>query len=800
MPPFQGDSQEAVAALREAYQIGRWRQVPGASTSHVDRIRSILASSLRNQPTSLRFVLDVHRTLFPMAEWDRLRANINVCLPGEGIVYAILFTDSHQIYVGHTAAGSPLERLRRHLQETYLSMEKAKHLTPFHVEIARNWHRGFSNCFLVPLEAIPHRGSAALTRKACEAIEDAWMQRLQQGRPALRYGLRLSNKRREGLGSWVQHYLPHLAPADIPHQWRDRDRFIEHCTPRVYGGRDWARRIHALGRRYEAACVDAASKDPSVLHHPLLHNFSSPTLLRMRSVLIGSPYSALGLTSTATYTAVFLLLTAQLRHCFMAQGGRPPSCITLPKELQQVVSKAEFYRLLRTPALVQLLPRDLAIADVRLRMASGQPLSSLFMTYKAAAAMSMPAILQVIAGPCSCHRHPTLCPPGIGHILSTAPEGLLPPDLYSLWCDGGRCRAHQPIQQHPDDPTPEATLLRLCEVAVTDWVDHEVKRFGGAIFFRRWQRAFIGHLSALLASRRLPFAVVAPPPEPGRGSPWHTPLFTPELRRHDATRDCVITCMDKSSATLVLICRKLYFTWVLKDLEPVAPPAKAFFEECSHAVSTTAFIGVNQRLTALRLAIPVTPATPVAYYAATVKFHKQPPKMRFLTCSQDTPLTWACEVLCWLLSTIQLEYRSVWRKLGATYGVDIGYGFTVINTGEVMPFIHSFNAQMAGAPPPLADHEGLLPITLDFERLYTDIPLVDLQNRLQSVIAQVFDLHQAAGVQFTSVKKSTPVWLRAGHQALAFGARGLLRRGTREGDSAPRTCVLEQSDIATLLV
>ena len=173
--------------------------------------------------------------------------------------------------------------------------------------------------------------------------------------------------------------------------------------------------------------------------------------------------------------------------------------------------------------------------------------------------------------------------------------------------------------------------------------------------------------------------------------------------------------------------------------------------------------------------------------------------MRFLACSQDTPLTWACEVLCWLLSAIQPEFRSVWRQLGSAHGVDIGYGFTVINTGEVMPFIHSFNTMMASAPPPLADHEGLLPITLDFERLYTNIPLADLQYRLKAVIAHVFGLHRAVGVQFTSVKKSTPVWLHAGDAALAVSKRGLWRRGAGDGESAPRTCVLVLSDIATLL-
>ena len=137
--------------------------------------------------------------------------------------------------------------------------------------------------------------------------------------------------------------------------------------------------------------------------------------------------------------------------------------------------------------------------------------------------------------------------------------------------------------------------------------------------------------------------------------------------------------------------------------------------------------------------IPVVCAARLAHYYATVKFHKLPKlQCRFITASRDTPLATPYLVLTCLLRAFARELHPMWHELGVRHGIDVGSAWFITNSSDFIHVIHKFNSALARVAVPLSETTNATAVCYDFERLYTNIPLTDIQSALDWVIDTVF--------------------------------------------------------------
>eukprot|EP00198_Chlamydomonas_reinhardtii_P006371 XP_001695707.1 predicted protein [Chlamydomonas reinhardtii] len=120
----------------------------------------------------------------------------------------------------------------------------------------------------------------------------------------------------------------------------------------------------------------------------------------------------------------------------------------------------------------------------------------------------------------------------------------------------------------------------------------------------------------------------------------------------------------------------------------------------------------------------------MAYYAGTLKMHKNPPAMRFLACSHACPSTFLADLVTAVLRTVATSFASVWRT---QLGTDPWF---CLSSSDVIDMAHAYNAHGYSATShPQAGYDFVGPAAYDFERLYTNIPHVDLCNTISQLLA-----------------------------------------------------------------
>jgi hypothetical protein len=111
--------------------------------------------------------------------------------------------------------------------------------------------------------------------------------------------------------------------------------------------------------------------------------------------------------------------------------------------------------------------------------------------------------------------------------------------------------------------------------------------------------------------------------------------------------------MDKSSATLVLMCSKWAAAKCHSDL------TSGFYLPDSDAVRAARMDACRDICAAYGIAVD-TGLSP-AYYAPTAKLHKVPVAARFLACSQAAPLSHLGSIITAALTAVCPVFTDIWR-------------------------------------------------------------------------------------------------------------------------------------------
>jgi hypothetical protein len=246
------------------------------------------------------------------------------------------------------------------------------------------------------------------------------------------------------------------------------------------------------------------------------------------------------------------------------------------------------------------------------------------------------------------------------------------------------------------------------------------------------------------------------------------PLYTNDIKRKYSQNMApyIVTLMDKNSANFVLVCKKYYFQCVLQDLYgavlpthpppppnvhhpllPHLPPPAPPTSIPPHGVAPQHIaaqyyqpIALQQLKAALhtdhhflsRWDLHHNLSKRPAYYFATVKCHKNPPQLRFVAASHNTPLTKIGHVCTAVLKLVAHEYREIiWPNTFPLYPTSRSW--FCLDSGAIMHNVHAFNQSQSPT------HTPMHPSAWDFTRMYTNIPQDLLLDKICLIFQRCFN-------------------------------------------------------------
>ena len=128
----------------------------------------------------------------------------------------------------------------------------------------------------------------------------------------------------------------------------------------------------------------------------------------------------------------------------------------------------------------------------------------------------------------------------------------------------------------------------------------------------------------------------------------------------------------------------------------------------------------------------------LAYPCAAGKFHKPPMKWRYIACSTNYSLR---ALSIWISKTFKRLMplvNDMWCAKTEEIGVRTVKSWIVKNSSSIPSMITKCNQNMA----PIMSYQIVMR-TFDFSKMYTNIELVDLKNKLSILIEQLLNFKQS---------------------------------------------------------
>ena len=364
--------------------------------------------------------------------------------------------------------------------------------------------------------------------------------------------------------------------------------------------------------------------------------------------------------------------------------------------------------------VAQHIPHDIHVQP-NMRFSSGMPLGRLWLSYKHVATNMTSAELHAAAQSCSCSLLPhDDVHPALQHVCSTDPTNL-PENLRFFWTHGSRFRVRPDEHLEIIFSQLRHNIDEYCgRIETYEQLHPGTMRPWGDALFTKWHSLLIQESSAWQFPDDITYTVAD------------------NRAHHRLTQDYVITVMDKNASNFVLVCKRYYTQTVLNDLADPQVYNSASQQEYSDSLR-------RLDLAAGPWNIPTPTHLKPAYYAGTLKFHKQPPKMRFLACSSNTPSTPICRFTTSVLTAVYAGFCDMWaEKCNVTpYVHPFSNPWIIPNSKSIMPTIRAFNTRNR------AWDSTAYPESYDFERLYTNLPHDDLTAVLRDLFKRVLQ-HKGA--------------------------------------------------------
>lgn len=513
---------------------------------------------------------------------------------------------------------------------------------------------------------------------------------------------------------------------DIPHDnpWQD---------PRVYGYRDWTRRLRAMNRvrlNGQLHLQDLSHLDP----------FNPANLHKMLSACLTLNHDDIGITADDQMHLAQLLRAKLFGDPADNPAVDPPrvpfiTIFTSPVfdflSLEQIFAQDEL-----TSLVPALLPKQPLLC-----FKYEDTLGKYWFNYHATARnFTWDQHQDLINRPCPCATYPHLVPDGHTHIICPLTDLVSDvPALATLTNMGTKYRLPVP-DIHVDADLRNSTITALVS-ACRQYANALSELAGNPHAMSAW---------LALATTRVTAHVIDALPlglhitRKGAAHLVHPlPGFTIDDIHHPLMqrirREFVITHMDKADTNFVAYCRKHYLTTICDDLAPPPPTVNPVFQ---HIPRDPADILADDAAFLTTMGIPPGPPR-LPVYAATAKLHKTPAASRFLTLSHNTSLTPLAKLLNHFFSSFMPHITQLWDKTMRPAGFSSSTllftppghpeSYVISQSSQVIPRIQAYNRSMSSAIRPDAPRHIQ---TFDFTRLYTNLPHDDLVNKVSALIRE----------------------------------------------------------------
>jgi hypothetical protein len=207
-------------------------------------------------------------------------------------------------------------------------------------------------------------------------------------------------------------------------------------------------------------------------------------------------------------------------------------------------------------------------------------------------------------------------------------------------------------------------------------------------------------------------------------------------------KDFVFTFVDKGANNFAIMCKKHYLLTLQQEL---ATPTYTITPDTTLAITARHQQWLQERNLHQPMAKQTNPdeepePLPLPYLYASVKFHKDPPSVRFIAGARGSSL----EVLSlWLTSAYRMllpEADSLWSHTYARAGVTCESSWILIRSDDFLPIVHDLNASI---PRSSRSTANIRLQTFDFSTLYTTLGLTELKHRMARLHTTLFQHHLA---------------------------------------------------------
>ena len=550
------------------------------------------------------------------------------------------------------------------------------------------------------------------------------------------------------------------------------------ADPRVYGYRNWARRVRGIQRDFVHGRLSLDN-----LH--LLDGFNRRNLLMMLSCLFTLNHSDIGFPEEHQFPLIQVLRAhlfgPQHLDAAHADGCRVP-LITL--FTSPVFDFLHLESVFQEEALATLVP-ELLPPHPLICFKYHDSLGSSWFNYCAASRVFSWTDRDQVAGrACGCAQHPDLIPDGHEHIicpLASLVSGV--PSLRHLTNMGTKYRL--PVQD-----------LVVTDQIIEDTVSAILAACNRYASLLTEMSGVLGSMDAWLALANtrvaghirdtLHVGMQIRNRHAGLGHTADFFGFTEADLQHPLMqrihRGFVVTYMDKSPSTFIVYCRKHYLLTVCNDLIPPPPAINPVFQQVlrhpDNILAEDAGFVASLGLKSGTHQLPV--------YAAIAKLHKTPVASRFLTLSHDTSLTVLAKSVNEFLAAFSPSITKLWDVQMKTANMDSRVilltptstpeSWVIHQSPQVISRVQAYNRSMTAEEHHQAPRQVK---TFDFQRLYTNLPQADLIHRITGLITQAWNEFHSGAQSFKVFSQKATCRSRFLHSACPVNMRSGVEKGDR---------------------
>ena len=351
--------------------------------------------------------------------------------------------------------------------------------------------------------------------------------------------------------------------------------------------------------------------------------------------------------------------------------------------------------------------------------------------------MSLEDIRKVANGRCCCHhdRYAPFCHEELGHVATCDPSVVGGANLEKCLDLGLKHRfefAPDQMQEGQEDLPLVERLKQMMRTAVAKYIDRLtewlLKKHNVVAILKNYKACLSAKLGEALDAivYKKYHERLLDVPEAGTGL---TLKDTDLSHLRKLQRHFVFLETDKSSQDVAIVCKPMYAKCLISELENGNTYTKVEDESPKEIISRH-----NSKIKGdFSKFLTGKTYEDVARFKGSLKFHKSPPKLRYIAGSGVATMKPVSCLLNFIFGKLHPTVEKIWTSTFRSAGLKSEKSWIVSNTSEAATMLKRLNQRHTPQ-----DLSRMLFETHDFSTLYTNLPHKDLIKRLSSLIDRIF--------------------------------------------------------------